>query len=369
MQNHHARHTACWSALATALYLMSGPLHAAGASASASTTASTTARASASASAAAANTSAAGAASASAVSAASASTPGKVAKGVPIATPEPLPATKPKTGLAAILEAAPAEDWRRPDPENTLYMELPAGRVVIELAPMFAPKHVDNIRALAREGYFDGLQVMRSQDNYVVQWGDPNEKNPVPIKTAKRHLKAEFSVPVARDFPFTRLPDKDGYAPKTGFSQGFPVGYDAKSGQAWMTHCYGMVGSGRDNDEDSGGGTELYAVNGHAPRHLDRNVTLVGRVIDGMPLLSTIARGKAALGFFTEFHEFVPIRQIVVAADVPEKERSKLELLKTDSKSFKTAVEALRNRKGDWFKYQAGHIEVCNIPVMVRTYK
>lgn len=288
---------------------------------------------------------------------------------MPLAPLEPLAVATPKTGLAAILEAAPAEDWRQPDPENTLYMELPAGRVVIELAPMFAPKHVANIRALVREGYFDGLQVVRSQDNYVVQWGDPNEKNPVQIKTAKRHIMAEFSVPVKRDFPFVGLPDKDGYAPKTGFSHGFPVAYDAKTGKAWMTHCYGMVGSGRGNDEDSGGGTELYAVNGHAPRHLDRNVTLVGRVIDGMPLLSTIARGKAALGFFTEFHQYVPIRQIVLAADVPEKERSMLELLKTDSKSFKAAVEALRNRKGDWYKTPAGHIEVCNIPVMARTIK
>jgi peptidylprolyl isomerase len=306
---------------------------------------------------------------ASATAAAPAVAPATVPKGAPTASTEAPPSAPPKSGLAAILEAAPPEDWRKPNPENTLYMELPGGRVVIELAPMFAPQHVANIRALAREGYFDGLQVMRSQDNYVVQWGDPNEKNPVPIKTAKRHVKAEFSVPVKRDFPFTRLPDRDGYAPKTGFSDGFPVGYDSKTGQAWMTHCYGMVGSGRDNDEDSGGGTELYAVNGHAPRHLDRNVTLVGRVIDGMPLLSTIARGKAPFGFFTEYHEFVPIRQIVLAADVPEKERSKLELLKTDSKSFKAAVEALRNRKGDWYKTQAGHIEVCNIPPMVRTIK
>lgn len=275
----------------------------------------------------------------------------------------------PKSGLAAVLDAAPAADWRKPDPDNVLYMELPTGRVVIELAPFFAPNHVVNIRKLVREGYFDGLSILRSQENYVVQWGDPEEKNPRPIKTAQQNLKGEFSVPVKKNFPFTRLPDLDTYAPQTGFVQGFPAGYDPKSGQAWMTHCPGIVGVGRDNSSDSGDGSALYTVIGHAPRHLDRNITLVGRVIDGMPLLSTVKRGNGTLGFFTAPEDYVPIRQIRLASDVPEKERVNLELLKTDSPSFKLAVAALRNRKNDWFKVQAGHVEVCNIPVMARPAK
>lgn len=275
----------------------------------------------------------------------------------------------PKSGLAAVLQAAPASDWRKPDPENTLYMDLPDGRVVIELAPFFAPNHVENIRKLVREGYFDGLSILRSQENYVVQWGDPDEKTPRPFKTAKANLKGEFTVAVKKGFPFVRLPDADGYAPQTGFVQGFPAGYDPKSGQAWMTHCPGIIGVGRDNSSDSGDGSGLYAVIGHAPRHLDRNITLVGRVIDGMPLLSTVKRGAPPMGFFDKPEQYIAIKQVRLAADVPEKERVNLELLKTDSKSFTLALEQLRNRKNDWFRVQAGYVEVCNVPLMVRPVK
>ena len=75
-------------------------------------------------------------------------------------------------GLSDILAASPAADWRAVDPEDTLYLILPQGRVVIELAPAFAPGHVANIKRLVRAGFYDGLAVVRVQDDYVVQWGD-----------------------------------------------------------------------------------------------------------------------------------------------------------------------------------------------------
>src|SRR6266511_1834673 len=76
--------------------------------------------------------------------------------------------------MAGVLTASKPGDWRALDPENTLYMELASGRVVIELAPLFAPRHVANVKALAREHYYDGLAVVRVQDNYVAQWADPD---------------------------------------------------------------------------------------------------------------------------------------------------------------------------------------------------
>src|SRR5687767_10021007 len=76
--------------------------------------------------------------------------------------------------LASLLAASQPAEWRPLDPENTLYLDLPAGRVVLELFPAMAPGHVANVKALAREGYFDGLTLNRAQDNYVAQWGDPD---------------------------------------------------------------------------------------------------------------------------------------------------------------------------------------------------
>jgi peptidylprolyl isomerase len=275
------------------------------------------------------------------------------------------PAGKTATS-AEILAASTPADWRTPDPANTLYLELASGRVVIELAPSFAPNHVANIKTMAHERYFDGLFIIRSQDNYVVQWGDPAEDDAKkkPLGSAMATLPGEFAH--ADDLPFVALPDRDVYAPEAGFSQGLPAARDAAAGKMWLAHCYGMVGAGRDNAPDSGGGKELYVVIGHSPRHLDRNVTLVGRVIKGIELLSTLPRGTGALGFYEKPAQYVPIRSIRLAADVPESERTPIELLRTDTPTFAAYVEARRYRREEWFIDAVGHVELCNVPLPVR---
>ncbi len=268
-----------------------------------------------------------------------------------------------------LLKASTAADWRPLDEDNTLYLELASGRVIIEMSPAFAPNHVANIKALVREGYFDGLAIIRSQDNYVAQWGDPAEKkeDQKVIKTAKKTLPAEFTVPVTKGMNFTRLPDADGYARQVGFANGFHAARDGDDGRTWLTHCYGAMAVARGNDADSGGGTSLYVVNGHAPRHLDRNLTVVGRVVDGMSLLSSLPRGTGRLGFYEKPEQNVPIRAIRVAADVPRAERTALEVIRTDTPLFTKMIESLRNRGGDFFKVPAGHIELCNMPIAVRS--
>ena len=186
------------------------------------------------------------------------------------------------------------------DPANTLYMELPGGRVVIELATAFAPLHAANIRTLVRQKYFDGLAILRVQDNFVTQWGDPDaddEQQGAVLGRCQRTLPQNSAVP-RRDLAFTRLPDGDVYAPEVGFSNGFPAARDPKSGQAWLAHCYGMVGAGRGNEAESGSGAELYVVIGHAPRQLDRNIATVGRVVRGMELLAALPRGSGPAGFY-----------------------------------------------------------------------
>jgi len=266
--------------------------------------------------------------------------------------------------MAEVLAASVPADWRPLDPQNTLYLQLASGRVVIELAPGFAPEHVANLKTLARQKYFDGLGVVRSQDNFVVQWGDTEGKR--SLGEARATLPPEFTVPLRADLPFTRLPDPDGYAPEVGFSGGFPAARDPKAGQAWLAHCYGMVGAGRGNEPESGNGTELYVVTGHAPRQLDRNIALVGRVVQGMELLSVLPRGTGPLGFYAQPSEHVPITSVRLAVDVPEAERVPLEVLRTDTATFVALVESRRNRRDDWYKVPAGYIDLCNVPLPVR---
>lgn len=264
-----------------------------------------------------------------------------------------------------VIKASQSSDWRPLALDRTLYLDLENGaRVVIELHPSLAPRHVANIVALANEGWYDGTAIVRSHDNYVAQWGDPTEKK--PVKNAKRKLEGEFTTPVKADFEFTRLADTDGYAPEVGFSHGFAVGRDPKANAAWLTHCYGAVGVGRGNATDSGDGTSLYVVTGHAPRHLDRNITVVGRVVHGIQHLSALPRGTGNLGFYEKPEQRVPIKAIRVASDLPVSERPKLEVLRTDTPTFAQAVDALRNRGGDWFKVPAGYIELCNVQLAVR---
>ena len=271
---------------------------------------------------------------------------------------------KPRT-TAEVLAATTAADWRPLDTANTLYLQLPAGRVVIELAPAFAPLHAANLRTLVRQKYFDGLAIIRSQDNFVVQWGDPDGQRALGAAQAK--VPPEFTVRLSPGLPFEALPDRDGYAPEVGFSEGFPAARDTVRGEAWLTHCYGMVGAGRGNEPDSGNGTELYVVTGHAPRQLDRNIALVGRVVQGMELLSVMPRGSGPLGFYERPEQHVPIKSVRLAADLPAAERLPIEILRTDTASFRALAEARRNRRDDWYLVPAGHVDVCNIPIAART--
>lgn len=277
-------------------------------------------------------------------------------------------AAKGKT-MAEILEASTAADWRTPDPDNLLVLDLPGGRAVIELAPYFAPEHVANIRTLAREGYWNGLSINRSQDNFVVQWGDPSE-DPVqtkPLGSAKAKLPAEFARAGYDKAAFHPVKDRDGWSKRAGFVQGFPAATDRK--RTWLAHCYGTLGAGRGNEPDSSNGTELYVVTGQSPRQLDLNITTVGRVLQGMEHLSVLPRGTGPLGFYEKPEQRTPIVRLALASMLPDAERPKLEVLRTDTATFDALVEARRNRSDDWYLHKAGHIDLCNIPIPVRSPK
>ena len=282
-----------------------------------------------------------------------------------VASPVKAEEQPPRT-MGELLESSAPEDWRELDPENTLYLELDAGRVIIELAPQFAPAHVENMRTLAREHFWDGLAIYRSHDNFVVQWGDPEEGEARrSIGNARDALPAEFERS-AEGVAFHRLPDVDGWAPEVGFAWGFPAARDPQEGVAWLAHCYGMVGAGRGMEADSSIGTELYAVTGQSPRQLDRNITLVGRVVHGIELLSAMPRGPEPLGVYADARERTPIRSVRLASEVPPAEWTRVEVLRTDTPLFDAVVESRRNRRDGWYLRPAGHVDLCNVPLPAR---
>lgn len=272
-----------------------------------------------------------------------------------------LDAPDPNATIAGASEA----EWRDIAPENLLILDLAGGdRVAIELASDFAPAHVANIRAFARAGWWDGATVYRVQDDYVAQWGIGEADRPLPAPVVARP-PAEYQRRLAGLEP-RPLGFPDSYAPMVGHAEGWPIAWDPETGEAWLTHCYGMVGAARDLAPDTGSGSELYAVIGHAPRHLDRNIALVGRAIDGMAALSARPRGTGALGIYEKPSENIPIVRARLAADLPEGERPAYQVIRSDSSAFSDYITGRANRGGAFFEVPAGGVDLCNVPVPVR---
>ena len=278
------------------------------------------------------------------------------------AAPPPRPAA-PRTP-SEIVAAAPASAWGRVPADDLLVIDLDnRQRVVIALAPGFAPVHVANIKALARAGWFDGITINRVQDNYVTQWGDATEKKALPAGIAARPPE-EYARPLA-GLGFRAMVFRDAYAPRAGHAGGWPVASDGTL--AWLTHCYAMVGVGRGLTPDTGSGAELYAVIGHGPRHLDRNIALIGRVLAGIEALSALPRGTEALGFYKGGVARPAIVAARLAADMPAAERPAFEVMKSDAPSFVSWLTARANRKDDFFVRPAGALDICNALPPVRT--
>lgn len=270
-----------------------------------------------------------------------------------------------------ILGASKASEWRTPDPGNVLVMTLAEDhRVVIELAPGFSPAHVANIKTMASAHYFDATSVYRVQDNFVAQWGDPESDNPdkaKPMGDARQTLPSEYTVPITKGTKFTVLPDGDLYAPVVGFVGGMPAARNPKTGRTWLVHCYGMVGVARGTDPESGNGNTLYVPIGQAPRRLDHQLAVVGRVIEGMQWLSTLPRGPEPMGVYQDPKMRTPILSVRLASELPEGQRPRLEVLRTDSESFAKLVESKRNRKDAFYRDPVGVIGICDVPLPVRT--
>jgi len=270
-----------------------------------------------------------------------------------------------------IVASAKAGEWVAIAPSDLMVMYLAPDlkgkprRVVIQLIPApFSQGWVSNIRKLAAARFWDGTSINRVQDNYVAQWGDATETKALPEGLAtvgpKNYITPNWPGKV---WSFAGADGgRDAYAAAHGFYVGWPLA--ASSEGLWPIHCYGMVGVGRNLSPDTGSGAELYTVIGHAPRHLDRNIALVGRVIEGIEHMSSLPRGTGQLGFYEKEEERVPILSVRLGNET--KDVPAFEYLSTDSDSFAAYADARANRRDPFFNVPAGGADICNIPVPVR---
>jgi peptidylprolyl isomerase len=274
----------------------------------------------------------------------------------------------PLLALLAAAQATPAplpsdpiaSDWRRIPDDQILVMTLAGDRqVVIRLAPGYAPQHVANVRALALAHWWDGTSVYRVQENWVTQWGDVTEKKPMPAEVAARPA-AEFDIagfPVAQ-----RMARADAYSTASGITaDGWPV---ATNGTAsWLTHCYGTVGVARDALPDTGTGSELFTPIGQSARRLDRNYTIVGRIIAGMQYLSALPRSDAEMGMYATEAERMPIVSVRLASDIPAAERPHFDYRAVDNPRFAALIAAREHPAPPTVAIGAN---VCDVPLATR---
>ena len=274
---------------------------------------------------------------------------------------------------ASVVAAAPASAWKPIDPADLLVMDLApdasgkARRVVIQLIPPpFSEGWTSNIRKLAKAHWWDGTSVYRVVDNWVAQWGDADETKPLPEGVVSP-LDSYETGGVHRMIDAFAHGDflKDPYSPNAFILSGWPIASDDMRLSAWPIHCYGSVGVARDT-ESTGTGSELYAVIGHAPRQLDRNIAVVGRVIEGIEHLSTLPRGKGEAGVYDDPVLRVPIVSVRLGSEVAEFPQPTFEYLASDSESFAEYVRVRANRQDDFYKVPAGGVDVCNVQVPIR---
>ncbi len=280
--------------------------------------------------------------------------------------PQPLQRAELALTPAAVIAQSSDSEWRLLDADNTLYLNLEAGTVIIELMPELAPLHVENTKALVRQGVFDNSQFYRVIDGFVAQGGPLFESSAdrQPLDYGQYTVPSELSARIELSEEYTRFDQQDGFADETGFLHGFPIGRDLSSGESWLLHCYGALGMGRANELDSGG-TELYIVNGPAQRYLDRNVTVFGRVIDGMQYIQALKRSVDMAGVVDLTGEN-SIQSIQVAADLPAAKIQAIEVMDTHSTSFLRLLQSRQNRTGEWFVHQHNYMDACGIPIPVR---
>lgn len=276
-----------------------------------------------------------------------------------LTTPAFADALPDKKSGAEILAGTVAEDWRTIPAEETLVIELDRGKVTIALSPALAPRHVKQVKTLAREGFYDGLSFYRVIDGFVAQGGDPfGEKK---IRKAKKLMKAEFEN-AGDDIPFAALKDADGFAPASGFVGSLPAGHDEKTGTFWHLHCAGAFAFGREDGADTAS-TEFYIAL-QPQRYLDRNMSVFGRVIDGMEHLQALRRVEPPELKDDDIGE--KIVSFRIAADVPEAERETFEILDSARPAFAAYAEARRNRPESFFHFRPNYLDVCQMPAPVR---
>ncbi|MBL4764637.1 MAG: peptidylprolyl isomerase [Colwellia sp.] len=259
-----------------------------------------------------------------------------------------------------------SEQWRTLDLNNTVLLTLPHGKVVIELAPQFAPKHVEQFSSLIKKSFYHGTKFYRVIDGFVAQAG-PKDGSDKDKSVSVLAIEGQFSI--AKNWSFTPVQNNDLFAEVTGFKEGFALASD-NNDSAWLTHCPGALAMARSNKADSAS-SHFYFVIGQAPRYLDKIMTIFGRVVYGMEHIQAIKRTSVIEGeYAVDSREHTPIVSLTLMADVPLNERIFIEVENTESTAFAERLIKRRARENAfYYKKPPPVLDVCQVPIKSRLVK
>ncbi|XQW85232.1 peptidylprolyl isomerase [Thalassotalea piscium] len=259
---------------------------------------------------------------------------------------------------------AQATEWRVLDPNKTVLLTLPQGKVVIELAPQFAPNHVTQFIQLARKNHYQDAKFYRVIDGFVAQGGPADDKDSKQLISPLR-LEGEFDF--EKTLSFTLVQTNDLFAEQTGFQDGFALGYEAKAHKAWMLHCPGVIAMARETGADTAT-SHFYITIGQAPRYLDRLMTIFGRVVYGMNHVQAITRTENIEGESpVDPADYTSMVSMQLMSDVPKSERINIEVEMTNTKDFQQKLAKRRVRENAFFfKKPPQVLDICQTEVKSR---
>jgi peptidylprolyl isomerase len=273
-------------------------------------------------------------------------------------TPPPAPppaAAKPATPAPVKPGPPGPADWRMPDPQNILVIDTNKGRIIVELIPEVAPNHVQRIRDLAHDKFYDRLTFFRVIENFMDQTGDP--ENTGTGGSVKSNLAAEFTFRRGPDTGMVLAADQ-GVA-EIGFIKSMPVmsqssmlmpmTADAKV-SAWGLYCPGVAAMARDSDPDSAN-SQFFLMRAGYPS-LEKRYTPWGRVIAGQEVVRAIKVGEPV----TDPQDRMD--KVRLLSDMPAAERPQVRVIDPRSAWFKSEIEWVRTAKGADFT-------ACNVEIPV----
>jgi len=265
----------------------------------------------------------------------------------PASAQEPPPAAPPAPAPAAV----PAEAWRPLDAANTLVIDSTKGRIVVEMHPELAPRHVARIKALARQGYYNGSLFYRVLE-FMAQTGDKGDKQ---YRSSLPNMKNEVAFQLTPAIPYLSigaLPSGDA-----GFigampvliepAPGQPAGQAPTAGKGSALFCPGTAAFAHGVGIDTAN-SQFFLMRIPGP-HLEKKFTAWGRVVQGLDVVKALRNGEPP-------RNPDKMNQVRVMADIPAAQRPKLQVMDVRSPAFAAVLQAALQARG-------ANFSICDVEI------